>query len=150
MGGTFHSNAVSRFLCAVRKDGEEIFHSARRSSLAAMPSSPAATSLMHNVTDKTAVPARADFTRLIVAIVIGNGFVAYDFTVYSFSAVLIGKLYFPSSSPASSVLLSLATFGAGFVMRPLGAVLIGHIADTRGRKAGMTVSLLLMTIGTWT
>ncbi|WP_206996314.1 MFS transporter [Trinickia mobilis] len=105
---------------------------------------------MHNVADKIAVPARADFTRFIVAIVIGNGFVAYDFTVYSFSAVLIGKLYFPSGSPASSVLLSLATFGAGFVMRPLGAILIGHIADTRGRKAGMTVSLLLMTIGTWT
>ncbi|MGV2287957.1 MFS transporter [Trinickia sp. YCB016] len=105
---------------------------------------------MHNVADKIAVPTRADFTRYIVAIVIGNGFVTYDFTVYSFSAVLIGKLYFPSSNPASSVLLSLATFGAGFVMRPLGAILIGHIADTRGRKAGMTVSLLLMTIGTWT
>jgi MFS transporter, MHS family, proline/betaine transporter len=105
---------------------------------------------MHNVAAKISVPDRAGFKRFIIAVVIGNGFVAYDFTVYSFSAVLIGKLYFPSSSPASSVLLSLATFGAGFVMRPLGALLIGHIADTRGRKAGMTVSLLLMTIGTWT
>jgi MFS transporter, MHS family, proline/betaine transporter len=88
-------------------------------------------------------------TRTIAAIVIGNGFVAYDFTVYSFSAVLIGKLFFPSANPASSLLLSLATFGAGFVMRPLGAVLIGHISDSRGRKAGMSVALTLMTVGTW-
>ena len=88
-------------------------------------------------------------TRTIAAIVIGNGFVAYDFTVYSFSAVLIGKLFFPSANPASSLLLSLATFGAGFVMRPLGAILIGHISDSRGRKAGMSVALTLMTVGTW-
>ncbi len=47
--------------------------------------------------------------------------------------------------PLSSLLLSLATFGAGFVMRPLGAIMIGHIADSRGRKAGMTLSLALMT-----
>ncbi|WP_244306396.1 MFS transporter [Paraburkholderia lacunae] len=84
-----------------------------------------------------------------MAIVIGNGFVAYDFTVYSFSAVLIGNLFFPSGNPVSSLLLSLATFGAGFVMRPLGGIMIGHIADSRGRKAGMTVSLALMTLGTW-
>jgi MFS family permease len=94
-------------------------------------------------------PSRPDLTRIIVAIVIGNGFVAYDFTVYSFSAVLIGNLFFPASHPAASLLLSLATFGAGFVMRPLGAVLIGRVADSRGRKAGMTLSLTLMTLGTW-
>lgn len=87
--------------------------------------------------------------RTVTAIVIGNGFVAYDFTVYSFSAVIIGDLFFPSSNPASSLLLSLATFGAGFVMRPLGALMIGHIADGYGRKAGLTVSLSLMTLGTW-
>ncbi|MPW18280.1 MFS transporter [Paraburkholderia sp. CNPSo 3157] len=92
--------------------------------------------------------ARIDL-RTIAAIVIGNGFVAYDFTVYSFSAALIGSLFFPSANPASSFLLSLATFGAGFVMRPLGALMIGHIADNRGRRAGMIVSLALMTVGTW-
>lgn len=103
---------------------------------------------------QTAVPgtvhlSRAELRRVIAAIVIGNGFVAYDFTVYSFSAVVIGELFFPSSNPSSSFLLSLATFGAGFAMRPLGAYLIGHIADTRGRKAGLTVSLAMMTLGTW-
>lgn len=94
-------------------------------------------------------PSRAELRRIVTAIVIGNGFVAYDFTVYSFSAVIIGNLFFPSTSPASSLLLSLATFGAGFVMRPLGAIMIGHVADARGRKAGLMLSLTLMTVGTW-
>ncbi|MFM0200818.1 MFS transporter [Paraburkholderia fungorum] len=104
---------------------------------------------MQTAVHKAAQPSRAELMRIVTAIIIGNGFVAYDFTVYSFSAVIIGDLFFPSSNPASSLLLSLATFGAGFVMRPLGALMIGHIADSRGRKAGLTVSLALMTLGTW-
>jgi MHS family proline/betaine transporter-like MFS transporter len=104
---------------------------------------------MHTAAGIHAQPSRAELRRIITAIVIGNGFVAYDFTVYSFSAVIIGKLFFPSDNPVASLLLSLATFGAGFVMRPLGALMIGHIADSRGRKAGLTVSLTLMTLGTW-
>ena len=104
---------------------------------------------MQTAARKAARPSRAELRRIVTAIVIGNGFVAYDFTVYSFSAVIIGNLFFPSSNPASSLLLSLATFGAGFVMRPLGAIMIGYIADSRGRKAGLTVSLTLMTLGTW-
>jgi MHS family proline/betaine transporter-like MFS transporter len=99
-------------------------------------------------TDPKLAPG-ANLTRIIVATVIGNGFIAYDFTVYSFSAVIIGKLFFPSHNPSASLLLSLATFGAGFVMRPVGAMIIGHIADSRGRKAGLTASLGLMTLSTW-
>jgi MFS transporter, MHS family, proline/betaine transporter len=100
---------------------------------------------MHDVDGRTFT----DFTRLITAIVIGNGFIAYDFTVYSLSAVMIGKLFFPSGSPVSSLLFSLATFGAGFVMRPLGAIMIGHISDSHSRKIGIGISLTLMTISTW-
>jgi len=85
---------------------------------------------------------------VVIAAVIGNGLIFYDFTVYSFSAVIIGKLYFPSSSPLSSLLMALATFGAGFVMRPLGALLIGNLADRKGRKAALTASITLMTLGT--
>jgi MFS family permease len=88
-------------------------------------------------------------TRIIVATVIGNGFVAYDFTVYGFSAPIIGRLFFPAHDAAASLLLSLATFGAGFVMRPLGAVMIGRYADRRGREAGMRLSIGLMAAGTW-
>jgi MHS family proline/betaine transporter-like MFS transporter len=86
---------------------------------------------------------------IVVATIIGNAFVAYDFTVYSFSALIIGRLFFPSSDPLSSLLLSLGTFGAGFCMRPLGAMFIGHVASTRGRKTAMTWSIALMTLGTW-
>jgi MFS family permease len=84
----------------------------------------------------------------IVAIAIGNGLIMYDFTVYSFFAVIIGKQFFPLSSPLVSLLMSFATFGAGFVMRPLGAMIIGNLADHKGRKAGLTFSITLMTLGT--
>lgn len=90
-------------------------------------------------------PARA---RAVMAAAIGNGLEIYDFTVYSFFAATIGRLFFPSSSSTASLLLSFATFGAGFVMRPLGAVLIGNLADRRGRKAALTLTIALMTAGT--
>lgn len=105
---------------------------------------------MHPAADPLTRTPNARPARIVVATIIGNAFVAYDFTVYSFSAVIIiGKLFFPSHDPLSSLLLSLATFGAGFVMRPLGAMIIGQIANSRGRKAGMAWSLALMTLGTW-
>ena len=90
-----------------------------------------------------AVPEAAMHRRVIFATSLGNALEFFDFTVYSFSAVLIGRLFFPSHDAIASLLLSLATFCAGFVMRPLGAVLIGRIADARGRKSGMTLSLAL-------
>lgn len=95
-----------------------------------------------------AVQTAKQTKRIIVAAAIGNGLIMYDFTVYSFSAVIIGKLYFPSSDPLSSLLMALATFGAGFLMRPLGAMVIGNLADHKGRKAGLVFSIVLMTLGT--
>ena len=73
--------------------------------------------------------------RLIAACSLGNALEMYDFTVYSFFALLIGKLFFPSDSAYGSLLLAVATFGIGFVMRPLGGVIIGNYADRKGRKA---------------
>ncbi|MBN3854900.1 MFS transporter [Paraburkholderia sp. Ac-20340] len=86
--------------------------------------------------------------RAIVAAAIGNGLEMYDFTLYSFFAATIGNLFFPSSNALTSLLLSFGVFGAGFVMRPLGALLIGNIADQRGRKAALTLTIALMSIGT--
>ena len=85
--------------------------------------------------------------RLIAACSLGNALEMYDFTVYSFFALLIGKLFFPSDSPYGSLLLAVATFGIGFVMRPLGGVIIGNYADRKGRKAGLTLSVTLMCLG---
>lgn len=86
--------------------------------------------------------------RLIVATTVGNGLEIYDFTVYSFFASLIGRLYFPSSTPFGSLLLAVATFGIGFFMRPLGSIVIGNYADRAGRRAAMLPTIALMALGT--
>lgn len=92
--------------------------------------------------------ARRSQFRLIAACSIGNALEMYDFTVYSFFALLIGRLFFPSDNPYGSLLLAVATFGIGFGMRPLGGLVIGSYADRRGRKAAMTLTIALMVAGT--
>ncbi|MDR3592714.1 MAG: MFS transporter, partial [Negativicutes bacterium] len=86
--------------------------------------------------------------RVVIASSLGNALEIYDFTVYSFFAVIIGKLFFPGESAIASLLMSLATFAVGFLMRPLGAVLIGRVADRRGRKTALSLTIGLMTVGT--
>ncbi|WP_426143646.1 MFS transporter [Pseudomonas sp. DWP3-1-2] len=102
---------------------------------------------MSSLASEAAPIASRQSRNVVFAIVIGNGLVVYDFTVYSFSAVIIGKLFFPSDNPISSLLMSLLAFGIGFTMRPLGALVIGHLADRKGRKAGLNVSNFLMATG---
>jgi MFS family permease len=99
--------------------------------------------LAHDSPVARAVPRRG----AIAAITIGNGLEFYDFTVYSFFAVLIGKLFFPVGGALAPLMLSLATFGVGFVARPLGGVMLGLYADRVGRKPAMTLTLLLMGLG---
>ncbi|WER45010.1 MFS transporter [Cupriavidus sp. WKF15] len=82
--------------------------------------------------------------RAIAAITIGNGLEFYDFVVYSFFATLIGRLYFPVDNPTGQLLMSFATFGVGFLMRPLGGLLIGMYADRAGRKPAVALTLWLM------
>lgn len=84
----------------------------------------------------------------ILAAALGNALEFFDFTVYSFFAAIIGTLYFPASDPLGSLLLSLATFGVGFVARPIGAVLIGAYADLAGRKRALVLTVALMAAGT--
>ncbi|WP_233857873.1 MFS transporter [Paraburkholderia sp. HD33-4] len=88
--------------------------------------------------------------RVILATSLGNALEFFDFTVYSFFAALIGKLFFPVGGLHGPLLLSFATFGAGFVVRPIGGVVIGAYADRRGRKAAMTLTILMMALGTAT
>jgi MHS family proline/betaine transporter-like MFS transporter len=91
---------------------------------------------------------RASNFKLIAATALGNGLEMFDFTIYSFFALLIGKQFFPSDTPFGSLLMAVATFGIGFVMRPLGGVLIGNYADRAGRKAAMTLTIMMMAVGT--
>ena len=76
--------------------------------------------------------------------VAGNALEFYDFGTYSFFALQIGRTFFPSQDPLSSLLLSFATFGAGFLTRPIGAIVMGRVADRRGRTPAMMVTFLLM------
>src|ERR1700761_3077305 len=75
--------------------------------------------------------------RAVLAAVIGNGLEFYDFSIYSFYAVMISKQFFPAATPGASLLLALATFGVGFVSRPLGSVVLGTYADRVGRKPAL-------------
>ncbi len=82
--------------------------------------------------------------RHIAAIVAGNALEFYDFLIFSFFALPIGRTFFPSSRPETSLLLTLATFGAGFLTRPLGGIVIGLFANRVGRKPAMLLSFALM------
>ncbi|GAB0071727.1 hypothetical protein IBA8403_23150 [Pseudomonas syringae] len=86
--------------------------------------------------------------RAVVATVIGNGLEWFDFTVYSFFSVIIAKVFFPTGSELTSYLLALATFGVGFFMRPVGGIVLGIYSDKRGRKAALSLTILLMALGT--
>ena len=86
-------------------------------------------------------------TRAVVAAVIGNALEWYDLTVFGFLTVVIAQLFFPAGNDYSSMLLTTATFGVAFVMRPIGGIVLGLYADRAGRKAALSLVIALMTLG---
>lgn len=90
---------------------------------------------------QTGTPPRA-----IIAATIGNALEFYDFLIYALFAVQIGRTFFPATSTYVSLMLSLATFGAGFLTRPLGALVFGSYADKVGRRPAMILSLSIIGI----
>ncbi|MGH6876135.1 MAG: MFS transporter [Rhizomicrobium sp.] len=82
--------------------------------------------------------------RHIAAATLGNALEFYDFLTYSFFAIQIGHAFFPGRSGYGSLMLSLATFGAGFAARPIGALVIGAYADRVGRRPAMLMSFLMI------
>src|SRR6266436_9484795 len=77
----------------------------------------------------------------------GNFLEMYDFMVFGYYAAAIGRAFFPSGSQFASLMLSLMTFGAGFLMRPVGAIILGAYTDKHGRRAGLLLTLTLMSVG---
>jgi MHS family proline/betaine transporter-like MFS transporter len=86
--------------------------------------------------------------RRAVMAAFGNAVEWYDFVIYAFLSQTIAKLFFPSGDETVSLLIAMATFGVGFVMRPVGAIVIGAYADRVGRKQALLLTILLMGLGT--
>jgi MFS transporter, MHS family, citrate/tricarballylate:H+ symporter len=93
---------------------------------------------------------RREQVRAVIRVTSGNFLEMYDFIVYGYYAVYIGRTFFPATSNFASLMLSLVTFGAGYLMRPVGAVVLGAYMDRKGRRKGLLLTLGLMAVGTLT
>jgi MHS family citrate/tricarballylate:H+ symporter-like MFS transporter len=87
------------------------------------------------MTTENALPQRGGVMP-VVRVAAGNFLEMYDFMVFGYYAAAIGRTFFPESNETASLMLSFATFGIGFLMRPLGALILGPYIDRRGRRAG--------------
>ncbi|TBN00785.1 MFS transporter [Mycolicibacterium smegmatis] len=97
----------------------------------------------------TSTGVRVSPLRVAVASFIGTTVEFYDFLIYGTAAALVfPKLFFPQASPAAGILLSFATFGVGFIARPLGGIVFGHFGDRIGRKRMLVYSLVGMGVST--
>jgi MHS family citrate/tricarballylate:H+ symporter-like MFS transporter len=85
--------------------------------------------------------------RHVAAVTVGNALEFYDFVTYSFFSLYIGRAFFPGHNESTKLLLSLATFGVGFLTRPVGAIVIGRWADRAGRRPAMIFSFAMMGVG---
>src|SRR5260370_19035607 len=94
------------------------------------------------------LPKPPSMRRLIVAATIGNVFEWFDFVVYGFFAVVLSEVFFPTGNPTVSLLVTFGAFGLAYIVRPLGAIVVGGYTDRAGRKNGLLLSMALMMIGT--
>jgi MHS family proline/betaine transporter-like MFS transporter len=86
--------------------------------------------------------------RVVISGMIGNALEWYDFALYGHFVMILSKLFFPTSDPYVGTLATYATFAAGFIMRPVGAILFGYIGDKYGRRSALSASILMMAIPT--
>src|SRR3974390_1155335 len=82
--------------------------------------------------------------RAIIAGIAGNVMEWYDFSIYGYFATGIGRHFFPAQDPTSSLIAAFGVFAAGFLMRPIGSLIFGHIGDKLGRKLALTSSVMVM------
>src|SRR5262245_59279817 len=101
--------------------------------------------------EATVAAAAAEKPRLsgvIVAATLGTVLEWFVFLVYGFFALAIAEVFFPANNPTVSLMVTFGTFGLSYAVRPLGAIIVGTYTDRAGRKAGLTLSIGLMMIGT--
>src|SRR6187402_1936110 len=97
--------------------------------------------------EAAAEPRRSATAGDVLRVASGNLLEMYDFMIFGYFAEAIGRAYFPADDEVGALLKSLATFGVGFLMRPLGAVVLGSYTDRHGRRAGLLLTLTLMSVG---
>lgn len=95
-----------------------------------------------------AARSSGDALKDVLRVTSGNFLEMYDFMVYAYYATYIARTFFPGESEFASLMLSLMTFGAGYLMRPLGAIVLGGYIDRHGRRQGLMLTLALMGMGT--
>lgn len=88
--------------------------------------------------------SKRDVARALGSAMIGNWFELFDFIIYGYFAAQIGNAMFPAADPVTVILSSFATYGVGFVMRPVGSMVLGSLGDRHGRKAALVFTMLLM------
>ncbi len=93
-------------------------------------------------------PRQPSTFRILAAASIGNALEWYDILVYGYFAVTISHLFFPNANPTTALLLTFGTFGVSYLVRPLGALVLGAYSDRKGRRAAMLMSIVIMVIGT--
>ena len=98
---------------------------------------------------QTLAPARRETNMVRSVLVACSGHVVewFDFFAYAFAAIHFAAVFFPAGDPTSQLLKTAAIFGAGFLMRPLGAWFFGRLADRRGRRSALVASVALMGLG---
>jgi MHS family proline/betaine transporter-like MFS transporter len=103
---------------------------------------------MEKTAEQTSLAPQPSFRRLILVGLIGNVMEWYDFAVYGFFAVTIGRLFFPAEKPIISLIAAFGAFAAGFLVRPIGGIVFGRIGDLMGRQRAMLLSVIAMAIPT--
>jgi MFS transporter, MHS family, proline/betaine transporter len=105
---------------------------------------------MDGVSLRQPADAAAGTSRSVIAAgAIGNMLEWYDFAIYGYFATAIGRTFFPHEDPVAQVLAAFGIFAVGFLMRPVGGVVIGHIGDRFGRRAALTFSVTAMAVPTF-
>ena len=92
--------------------------------------------------------SRLSSRKAVTAAVMGNLLEWYDFAIYGYLATIVARNFFPKGDEMTALLATFATFGVGFVVRPLGGILIGRLGDVRGRKAALMLTIFMMAFGT--
>jgi MFS family permease len=98
--------------------------------------------------DANAASAPKSKIATVLRVTSGNFLEMFDFFLFGFYATYISHAFFPAGSDFASLMLTFMTFGAGFLMRPLGAIFLGAYVDRIGRRQGLIVTLMIMATGT--